>query len=238
MSAAPLISVERASFGFGSRTVLADVQLEIGARSFLGILGPNGSGKTTLFRGLLGLVPPSSGRVTRNVAAIGYVPQRERLDPAFPLTVEEVVQMGAFARSSWKGLAAEDRELTGDALERVRLFDRRRAPFASLSGGQRQRALIARALLTRPRLLLLDEPTSGVDQPTQELILELITELHEKEGLGVLLVTHQLSMIRTVRDVLWVAEGRVQREVASDVLRSNRLSELFGFAVDPLPGSA
>ncbi len=222
MSGAPLLRVERAAFGYSGVAVVSEVDLEIRAGDFVGIVGPNGSGKTTLFRGLLGLVPPMAGRVERSTSAVGYVPQRETLDPIYPVTVEEVVRMGARRRSR------DVAELARGCLDRVGMSERRADAFSSLSGGQRQRVLIARALMVAPELLLLDEPTSGVDRAAQARIGELLIELASRERLAVLLVSHQLAMLReTVRRVLWVAEGRVVEGAADELLRPERLDRLF-----------
>jgi ABC-type Mn2+/Zn2+ transport system ATPase subunit len=229
-AAASLISLRGASFGFGGRSILAHVDLEVPPGAFIGILGPNGSGKTTLLRGILGLVPVLAGHVERRVDVIGYVPQRESLDPVYPLSVEEVVHMGAYARlSGWRALSAADRQLARACLEEVALLEQRRRLFAQLSGGQRQRVLIARALMSRPRLLLLDEPTSGVDRRSQELVLELLTRLNREQGLAVLLVSHQIDLARrAVREVAWVAGGGVRSGSAAELLRPESLEQLFG----------
>jgi manganese/iron transport system ATP-binding protein len=214
-----LLRLRNAAFGYAGKPVIAGVDLEIGSGAFLGIVGPNGAGKTTLFRGALGLIRPLEGQVELLTRAIGYVPQRETLDAIFPLRVAEVVHMGAYARlRGLRRLRREERELARECLRRVQLEERARAPFSSLSGGQRQRVLIARALMARPELLLLDEPTSGVDREAQRAILELLAELH-RDGLGILLVSHQLALLRrAVDEVLWVAQGRVERVPVARVL--------------------
>jgi ABC-type Mn2+/Zn2+ transport system ATPase subunit len=226
---APLLKLSSAAFGYAQRPVVSGVDLEVGAGDFLGIVGPNGAGKTTLFRGMLGLLAPLGGRVERGTQAIGYVPQRESLDALFPLRVDEVVRMGAYGRlTSLRTLAREDRALVMTCLERVGLADRARDAFASLSGGQRQRVLIARALMVRPVLLLLDEPTSGVDRGARRVILELLCQLRTRDGLAILLVSHELALLReAVQEVLWVSEGRVQRRAAADLLRPENLDQLF-----------
>ncbi|MDZ4772986.1 MAG: ATP-binding cassette domain-containing protein [Planctomycetota bacterium] len=224
-----LLRLDRAAFGYGRRTVVSGVDLAVGAGDFLGIVGPNGSGKTTLFRGILGLIPPLAGRVERTSAAIGYVPQRETLDPIYPLSVTEVVAMGAYGRlRGLRTLRRVDRDLARDCLARVGLAERAHDAFASLSGGQRQRVLIARALMTRPQLLLLDEPTSGVDRGAQAHILELLIGLNTREHMAILLVSHQLAMVRdAVKSCLWVANGMVERGSVADVLAPERLAESY-----------
>jgi len=224
-----LLRIANASFGYAGRAVISHVDLAVRAGEFLGIVGPNGGGKTTLFRGLLGLVPPLEGRVDRGGARIGYVPQRETLDPIFPLRVEDVVRMGAYGSlSGLRLLTSEQRRAAEHAMERVGLSAHARAGFAGLSGGQRQRALLARALLGSPNVLLLDEPTSGVDRGAQRRILDLLVELNARDGLAVLLVSHQIPLLReAVREVLWVADGRIQRGSATELLAPERLDRLY-----------
>ena len=225
----PLLKLSSAAFGYAQRPVVSGVDLEVGAGDFLGIVGPNGAGKTTLFRGMLGLLAPLSGRVERATRELGYVPQREGLDALFPLRVDEVVHMGAYGRlTGLRRLHASERALARSALERVGMTEHARAAFASLSGGQRQRVLIARALMTRPSLLLLDEPTSGVDRAARRAILDLLLELNARDGLAILLVSHELTLLReAVQEVLWVAEGRVHRRPAAELLQPENIDQLF-----------
>jgi ABC-type Mn2+/Zn2+ transport system ATPase subunit len=208
-----LLTLRSAAFGYTSRATIAGVDLTVDAGTFLGIVGENGSGKTTLLRGVLGLLAPLAGTVERGTRAIGYVPQRESLDPLFPLRADEVVHMGAYGRlRGWRALSGADRELARSCLARVGLCERASAMFAALSGGQRQRVLIARALMTKPKLLVLDEPTSGVDRAAELQILELLRSLSRDEHLAVLLVSHHLPLVHEMADeVLLVADGRVER---------------------------
>jgi ABC-type Mn2+/Zn2+ transport system ATPase subunit len=235
---AALITLRGAAFGYGGRAVVRGVDLVVERGALIGIAGPNGAGKTTLFRGILGLLPPLEGSVERGATALGYVPQREALDPVYPLSVEEVVHMGAYGRlRGWRALARGERDAARDALQRVGLLERARDPFAALSGGQRQRALIARALLMRPQVLLLDEPTSGVDRAAQALVLDVLTRLAREESLAVLLVSHQLrSMRRAVDDALWVADGRVVRGPAAELLDPAALDRTAESGAQPSEG--
>jgi ABC-type Mn2+/Zn2+ transport system ATPase subunit len=208
--------------------VLEGVTLSIRRGAFVGIAGPNGAGKTTLLRGLLGLLPPLAGAVERRTRGFGYVPQRETLDPVYPLSVREVVEMGAYGRlSGLRRPTAADRELAVESLARVGLADRARARFAALSGGQRQRVLIARALVMKPDVLFLDEPTSGVDRQAEEAILALLREL-VKEGVAVLLVSHHLTTLHEeVSELLWVQDGRVEQCDPRERLAPGRVEDLF-----------
>lgn len=195
-----VIALERVSVQLGGRLVLEDADLEVEAGELVGLIGPNGAGKTTLLRAALGLLPPASGRVTvggRKAAPgripIGYVPQRHEFAWDFPISVEDVVMTG---RSGGLGLFRRPRvadwEAVDDALERVRMSDLRTRPVGELSGGQRQRVLVARALALRPRALMLDEPFTGLDVPTQELLSELFVSL-SREDRAVLMTTHDLA---------------------------------------------
>jgi len=232
-----LVELRGASFGYGRKAVLKNVDLTVEAGAFLGVFGPNGSGKTTLFRGILGLIQPLAGTVVRSTAAIGYVPQREQLAPVYPLTVEEVVHMGAYGRlHGLRRLPATARARADRWLEHVGLAHKRRALFASLSGGQRQRALIARSLMAHPELVVLDEPTSGVDREAEQRILELLRGLND-EGLAILLVSHQVDVVRaSIKDAVWVDDGRVRRGTLDRILPPRTVPEL-GRARDPHEGA-
>ncbi len=227
-----LLRLSGAAFGYGGRSIVSEVDLEVHPGDFLGIVGPNGAGKTTLFRGLLGLVPPLAGRVERAGASLGYVPQRESLDPIYPLRLEDVVEMGAYGTlQGTRRLSLAQRLAARAAIERVGLSDKLGAPFAGLSGGQRQRALLARALLCEPNVLLLDEPTSGVDRGAQRRILDLLVELNARDNLAVLIVSHQIGLLReAAREILWVSEGRVERGSTEALLAPERLDRLYASA--------
>ncbi len=233
---APLLVLRNASFGYSNRATIAGVDLTVDAGAFLGIVGENGSGKTTLLRGILGLLAPLAGTVERGTHAIGYVPQRESLDPLYPLRADEVVHMGAYGRlRGWRGLSRADRELARSCLARVGLAERATATFSSLSGGQRQRVLIARALMVNPELLVLDEPTSGVDRAAEVHILELLRALSREEKRAVLLVSHHLRLVReTVDEVLLVADGRVERGSASSMLHDELIERSGSAGSNPL----
>lgn len=207
-----LLRMRGASFGYGRRVVLAGVDLELEGSTLTAVGGPNGAGKSTLVAGVLGLLPTLAGRVERFTRALGHVPQREALDPVFPLSAREVVRMGAYGRlRGRRALPRAERAAAEEALARVGLGAASGQAFSSLSGGQRQRVLIARALLMRPAILTLDEPTRGLDPGAEQTILGSIEELRA-EGAAVLLVSHALESLQgRMQALLWVEGGRVER---------------------------
>jgi zinc/manganese transport system ATP-binding protein len=220
----PLIKLQDISLGYDGRAVLERVSFAIERGEFLALLGPNGAGKTTLLRGVLGLIPVLAGRIEygfdRSISPPGYVPQGERLNPIFPLTALEVVLMGTYARlAPLHPVGRRQRQIAGICLEQVGLADLARRPFWELSGGQKQRVLIARALAVEPALLLLDEPTAGVDPDAAAAIMELIAQLNHDRGLTVVLVSHQLRLVRSLaRSVVWVEDGRAHKKPATSML--------------------
>jgi zinc/manganese transport system ATP-binding protein len=195
---------------------LHDVDLEIHPGDLIAMAGPNGSGKTTLFRTILGFLPVLDGSLIRNCALheFGYVPQSAALDPAFPIGAGEVVEMGAYGRlKPFQQTPAAERQRVGEVLEEVGLRHLASRSFFSLSGGQKQRILIARALMVRPKILMLDEPLSGVDSESQAAITELLLKINREEGKAVFFSSHDLRMVRRVASkVLRVDDGRVEWE--------------------------
>ncbi|MFF3957721.1 anchored repeat-type ABC transporter ATP-binding subunit [Streptomyces sp. NPDC001890] len=187
-----LLDVDAVSVVLGGRRVVRDASLTVEAGELVGLLGPNGAGKTTLLRAILGLASPAAGSVDA-VGLVGYVPQRHEFAWDFPIDVAGAVLSGRTRTIGWlRRPRAHDRAAADEALERAGLTDLRRRPIGELSGGQRQRVLVARALAAQPRLLLLDEPFTGVDVPTQELLNELFGRL-AAEGRGLLMTTHDLA---------------------------------------------
>ena len=230
----PLIRLQDVTLGYDGRPVLTRVSLAIEPGEFVALLGPNGAGKTTLFRGILGLIPVREGRIEygfdRRQSPPGYVPQKETLDPIFPLTAFEVVLMGTYARiGALQRVGARHRRLAATCLEQVGLPELADQPFWSLSGGQKQRVLIARALAVEPVVLLLDEPTAGIDPGAEATIMELIARLNRDRDLTVVLVSHHLRLVRSlVRTVLWVSGGMVQKGPTAEMLSPARMAEAFG----------
>jgi len=199
------LTVDGLTLDLDGRRILSDVSLTVRAGEFLGLIGPNGGGKTTLLRTLLGLLPPTHGTIAWSAPdcerpRLGYVPQRVGVDAHFPLAAEELVQQGAAGRRPPLGnrrreLARQSREI----LAHVGLERQAGTPFVHLSGGQQRRLLLARALMRRPSVLLLDEPTAGVDVEGQEQFCGLLREL-TREGMTLLLVSHDLPLITAHAD--------------------------------------
>ena len=233
----PVLALRDVSFGYDGRPVLQHLTFEVEPGEFLALLGPNGAGKSTLLRGILGLMPPLSGSIEygfdRRVSPPGYVPQRDALDPIFPLTASEVVLMGTYARlGPLHPVGRAQHRVAATALEQVGLTNIADAPFWSLSGGQKQRVLIARALAAEPQVLLLVEPTAGVDPGAAAAIMEVISRLNREHGLTVVLVTHQLRQARPlVRSVIWVEDGTATKGPTATMLAPERVAEVFGAGV-------
>ncbi|MBQ0980393.1 metal ABC transporter ATP-binding protein [Micromonospora zamorensis] len=220
----PVITVEHGVVGYDGRPVLRNISLTVTAGEVVAVLGANGSGKSTLIRAVLGLVPLSAGSVAlfdrplrrfRQWARIGYVPQRLGAGGGVPATVREVVASGRLARRGvLRPPGRADRAAVDAALLAVGLADRAGDPVSTLSGGQQQRTLIARALAGEPELLVLDEPTAGVDAASQEAFAGALRNFVDNGG-TVLLVAHELGPLRPVisRAVV-VHEGRIAHDGA------------------------
>jgi len=237
----PIIRFSHATFGFPGVIALKDITLEIAEGEFVGIIGPNGSGKTTLCKAVLGLMRPLKGGLQifdcacqelrcHHRARIGYLPQKGRLDQNFPITVLEAVMMGRYgALGLFRRPSRRDREIALEALINVGMEDHRDTALGHLSGGQQQRVLIARALAQQPQVLLLDEPTTGIDITTQHSVLDLVQRLHHDLGLTVLLVTHDINMIRSQVDRLVLLKTRLFAAGSPEaVLKLDILQQVYG----------
>ncbi|WP_198415945.1 metal ABC transporter ATP-binding protein [Cryobacterium sp. TMT2-23] len=211
---APLaLRVVGAAFSYGHLPALEGITFDLRAGEAVALIGPNGSGKSTLLKGILGLVQRVSGTVevlgepTAPVGSIGYVPQAGDLDPQFPVTLEQVVLMGRYRTLGWLRLPGKrDREAVARALDAVGLTQRAKTRFGELSGGQQQRGLLARAVASGPRLLLLDEPFNGLDQQNRDALVGTVKRLKE-EGVAVLVSTHDLQLAREVCEEVLLLNG-------------------------------
>lgn len=219
MTDGALISLRSASFGYADRRVVDGVSLDQGPGEVIALLGPNGSGKTTLVKGLLGLSEHLGGEASlfgtpldrfRERPRVGYVPQRHSLSSSVRATVREVVEVGRLPlRPWWRPSGAHDARLVDEALDAVGLRDREREDVAALSGGQQRRVLIARALAAQPEVLVMDEPTAGVDVANQRVLAEVLGRLAAR-GTSMLVVTHELAALRdVVTRIVCMDGGRV-----------------------------
>jgi len=230
----PIITLEKLSIGYDNQPVLSDISFSIPRGSFTAILGANGSGKSTLLKTLLGLQPPVVGKIQIAAPAIfGYVPQAIEFDPLFLLTGFEVALMGVYGRvGAGRFVPQNERAFARECLRATGAEEFARKKFSELSGGQKQRVLIARALATQPDVLVLDEPTAGVDAVATHALLEFISQLHAEQKLTILLVTHDLPLVRKhAQQVVWLHQGKVLLCTAAELLSRERMAEIFEMEV-------
>jgi zinc/manganese transport system ATP-binding protein len=225
----PLLVLQQVTSGYPDQPIFEDLDLAIMAGQFAAIVGPTGGGKTTLLKTILGVLPCRSGTIHgARPSAIGYVPQRESIDWAFPVTTQQVVLMGRHRQTSrWPWSTDEDRRLVAALLERLGLTPYASRHISQLSGGQQQRVFLARALIGKPELLLLDEPTTGIDMKSQFELLQLLRELNQ-EGITILLTTHDLSAVAS--QVPWVIcfnRGLVAQGKPGEVFTSSLLQRTY-----------
>lgn len=230
-----LIALDRVTFGYGAEPVLRDVTVAVRPAEFTGIVGPSGSGKTTLLRVLLGTVSPTRGRVTRPVrTAVSYVPQLETVNWNFPVTVNECVLMSRTTGRLLPWASRVEKAEVANVLERLGIAELGRRHIRELSGGQQQRMFIARALLRRPQLLLMDEPTSGVDVGTRHELLHLLDDLNQ-EGLAVVLTTHDLNgMAAHLPNLICLRNHVIATGAPVEVITPSVLEQTFGARMEVL----
>ena len=210
-------------FSFNGVPVIKEANLSVRQNDFLALLGPNGGGKTTLLKVMLGLLKPDQGTVrvfdkkpTQVVQRMGYMPQNVSFNQSFPITVLDVVLMGRLRhRGNWSGFTRNDRIEAQRALERVEMWAHRKRRVGDLSGGQRQRAFIARALVTDPELLLLDEPTASIDTKGQTDFYDLLRELNET--ITIVVVSHDLSVLSSYVKCVACVNQRVFYHDAAEI---------------------
>jgi zinc transport system ATP-binding protein len=206
-----IVDISRLDFSYGTTPALKQVSIQIARGSTIGLIGPNGGGKTTLVKLLIGLLEPASGSITidgrtprqavRFANLIGYLPQNPSRPDRFPLNVRQAVRLGLAGKTGLcRSYAADDLQFVEYLLERTEIKDLADRPIGQLSGGQLQRVFIARALSVKPKILLLDEPTTGVDRRNQQRFIEFLQELKKELGLTVIMVTHDLRAVSAIAD--------------------------------------
>ena len=236
-----VLDVDEVSVSFGSRLILDRVSFSLAAGEFCGLIGSNGAGKTTLLRAILGLLPPTSGRIVRPEGAgsrrhpqIGYVPQKIALEADLPLRARDLVALGLDGhrfgiprRSSAQHAAVEEML---DAVDATHFADAR---VGNLSGGEQQRVMIAHALISRPKLLLLDEPLANLDIRVAQEVVELLARVASTQQVSVLLSAHDMNPLLPVMDrVIYLAGGRAASGAAYEVVNTETLSRLYGHHVE------
>ncbi len=231
-----LVRLERVTCAYRGEPVLVNVDLAVEAGAFIGVVGPSGSGKTTLLRAITRTVKPIAGRVVypTGSVSIGYVPQVETVNWFFPVTVQEAVLMARIDDRRLPWPSREEVRDVGEVLDRLGLGGVAKRHIRELSGGQQQRVFIARALLRRPRLILLDEPTSGVDVRTRHDVVHLLHELHH-DGLAILVTTHDLNGIAAhLPELVCLNREVVAQGPPSEVLTPEVLERTYGAPMEVL----
>ena len=235
-----LFELNEVSFRYGTDQILDSVSLQIQRGDFLALLGPNGSGKSTLIKTMLGLTKPDSGSIRvmgRDLDEfnawdrVGYVPQKVTdLDPLFPASVREVVAMGLLPHKRWpRFLSRGDESIIDEALELMEMRQYKDRRVWALSGGQQQRVFIARALASQPEILVLDEPTTGVDGATQERFYDMLELINREKGVTMVLVTHDIGVVtKHVNKVACLNQKLVFHGSHEDFCESEQAITLFG----------
>jgi ABC-type Mn2+/Zn2+ transport system ATPase subunit len=222
------------SMAYGDRTILSNIKLVVRPGEFWFLLGPNGVGKTTLLKALLGMHQPQQGHLQLHPEFaqgnfVGFVPQRCDLNPTLPTTVKEFVLLGLAGIRTSKGAELERLRW---ALEKMKLEEMIDKNYWSLSGGQRQRALVARALIRRPKLLIVDEPTKDLDLTAANALMESLTDLNRKENLTILFVTHDLTLAaHYATHIALFLDGHVEAGLCHTILNQENLERAYGVPI-------
>jgi ABC-type Mn2+/Zn2+ transport system ATPase subunit len=230
VTSAGLVAVEGLAVGYGGPPVLEQISFELRTGERIGVLGPNGGGKSTLFRVLLGELEPLSGRVAAT-GGFAYVPQTERSRLDYPVSALDVALMGTLSRIAWwRRVGAAERRRALSALDRVGLAELSATRFGELSGGQRQRVLVARALVQDEPVLLLDEPFTGADEPSAQLLERLLADL-AAEGRGILIASHDVEQVARWDRVLCLNRRQVAFGPPAETLTQAVLEQTYGGAI-------
>ncbi|NPV00906.1 MAG: ABC transporter ATP-binding protein [Brevinematales bacterium] len=236
-----MVEIKDLDFSYGNIPALRGVNLTIDAGDFVGIIGPNGGGKTTLLRLMLGLIDPDGGTVRiggmtprRARGLIGYVPQTPHIEAGFPMRVREATAMGLMtSRAFFPRFTRAEWEQVNRALEMTGIAALADRGYGELSGGQRQRVLIARAMVSQPKLILMDEPTAQVDTSAEKSIMELLAELN-RNGITIALVSHDVGFITTFVTRVICVNREVHQHLCSEILPEDVAHELYNSHTAPI----
>lgn len=238
-----VLCLKHVSFSRGTRVILEDITFCIDQGVFLGVIGPNGGGKTTLLKLILGTLPVQKGSIEvfghdlrhsrTDRPLIGYIPQRSDIDQNFPASALDVVLMGATSKLGlFRRPSGELRELALQLLDRVGVGDLADRPIGRMSGGQQQRTFIARALISQPRLLILDEPTTGLDSAGQRRILHLVQQLKDEMQLTVIMVSHDVGQLSHYADQIACLNRKLHYHNRAELLDEKTLHEVYSCEMD------
>jgi zinc/manganese transport system ATP-binding protein len=237
----PVLAVDGVSVRLAGRQILDDVSFTIGSGEFVGLIGSNGAGKTTLLRVILGLQQTTGGRVRISGRAtgrglVGYVPQKIQLDPDMPVRARDLVGLGLDGnRLGIPFPSRQRRQRVDEMLEAVDATRFARERVGNLSGGEQQRVMIAHALISQPRLLLLDEPLANLDIRSAQEVISLLADITRRQQVPVLISAHEMNPLLPVMDrVVYLAAGRAASGTTDEVIREDVLSKLYGHHVDVL----
>jgi zinc/manganese transport system ATP-binding protein len=239
----PILVLEDIVVKFDERLVLKDVNVQVYPGEFIGLIGANGAGKSTLLKVILGLLQPTKGKVNvlgnkveKAKNLIGYVPQKIFLDPNIPLRGRDLVALGLDGHKFGIPLLNKKRKsLVNEMLEAVDALRYADSPVGKLSGGEQQRLLIAQALLTNPKILLLDEPLSNLDIKSAYEVIDLVSRIGRERGVAVILVAHDMNpLLGAMNKVLYLADGNAVMGQVQEVFRNDVLSNLYGYPVEVL----
>lgn len=238
-----IIELKNVFFSYGDKDVLKNISLSIDPGEFVGLIGPNGSGKSTLVKIMIGDLTPLSGEILindenikglKNRSMIGYVPQKSySFNASFPTSVREVVSMGLYAKVGiFKKLSKDDWIIIDKSLKIVDMYNYKDRLIGNLSGGQLQRVFIARALVSDPKILFLDEPTTGIDAKSEETLYEILERLNKDKKITIIMVTHDVwAITNKVSRIICMSNGKLYDKCDTADFSGKELSEIYGFDV-------
>jgi len=236
MTQRPILSIQNLNFNYGTRSILENVSLSMDAQDFVAIIGPNGGGKSTLLKCIMGIFKPQSGTIEvfgttakKGRQFMGYLPQFRNVDGDYPITVLETVMMSTLNGNPFKHFSKQDQERAKLALSDVKISNLASRSLSALSGGEKQRVFLARALMSDPKLLILDEPTTSIDAPSEQEFYGLLGELNQK--MAILMVSHDISMVSTtVKNIACLNKKLIYH--GTKELTSHDLEETYGCDVE------